>query len=192
MSAHKHTRALVCVSPGISMTTSTRRTPLSACGSAHLHIICMFLEQPAAFDFDNGGETGVTLSVLLNVCVSFSLPLLTQHFCHLTFQSYLCPSFFFHIPLFYSAIQKCIPFSSSFFSCCSENTLPSLCRITHLPPHLSFSHCMKEAATVSLSLPPNESHTCSLFAIGQRAFHPFPLQTNTAAAHTHFTIDSVS
>ena len=28
----------------------------------------------------------------------------------------------------------------------------------------------------------NKSHTCSLFAIGQRAFHPFPLQTNTAAA----------
>lgn len=28
----------------------------------------------------------------------------------------------------------------------------------------------------------NKSHTCSLFAIGQRAFHPFPLHTNTAAA----------
>ncbi|KAK5598965.1 hypothetical protein CRENBAI_001085 [Crenichthys baileyi] len=33
----------------------------------HLHLICMFPERPAAFDFDSGGETGMALS-------SFSVP----------------------------------------------------------------------------------------------------------------------
>lgn len=72
---HAHTRALVRLFVRVCQCAfpwkHQHENYPSSRGSAHLHFICMFPQRPTAFDFDNGKETGMTLSVSLSR--SFSL-----------------------------------------------------------------------------------------------------------------------
>lgn len=72
---HTHTRALVRLFVRVCQCAfpwkHQHENYPSSRGSAHLHFICMFPQRPTAFDFDNGKETGMTLSVSLSR--SFSL-----------------------------------------------------------------------------------------------------------------------
>lgn len=62
---HKHTCSCVCVCQCAFPWQHQHENHPSSRGSAHLHFICMFPQRPTAFDFDNGEETGMTLSIFL-------------------------------------------------------------------------------------------------------------------------------